>query len=184
MPSEERVALLKELLAANMSYVAIASHLGVTKNAVSGMVFRLGLSDATRRRAMYVQSGIARRKEGAQRRREHAQQRQREIRAEKARRQIERHDDKIMGRIKPVKFTPRKTRAPLLNIPFEALTSFDQCRYSASPEPPFLFCGQPTVDGGSWCEACREIVFAVKPPPQPRRNLHRIFGIRASAGAL
>lgn len=46
-----------------------------------------------------------------------------------------------------------------LNLPLLDLDK-DQCRYSPSADKPFLFCGQPVVDGESWCAHCIAVVFA------------------------
>lgn len=34
----------------------------------------------------------------------------------------------------------------------------NQCRYTYSKAPPYLFCGQPVVEKQSWCEHCSKIV--------------------------
>ena len=44
-----------------------------------------------------------------------------------------------------------------------------ECRFSYSANPPYLFCGQPTLKGLSWCPRCHSLVF--NNPVSTRRTI-------------
>jgi GcrA cell cycle regulator len=139
--TEERVATLTKLWADGLSCSLIASQLGgVTRNAVIGKVTRLGLparTTKTDRRAR----GTRHHSYGARLRR-------------------------VFDTVLP----PEELKAPdHLGLTFAQLhNNFSQCRYIHGDvkQGNATYCGQPTVEGTSWCACHRSLVWV---PPAQRK---------------
>jgi GcrA cell cycle regulator len=112
---------------------------GVTRNAVLGKIHRLGLADTAPDKKPHGRGGP------------------RLSREEMARRQAAR------ALVRKIAATPHIDAPPkpppptheFLNLTFDQL-SYGDCRFPIGDAPPYLYCGNPTVDGTSWCRQCFE----------------------------
>jgi GcrA cell cycle regulator len=136
------VETLIKLRAEGLSSSQIGAALGISRNAVIGKAARLGLPCAVSVTQYRPTSRRERRPQSLA------------------------HGDRRLTQVLskprlPVEPLPVVEPAPdhvFLNVGLLDLNR-DECRYSLSKEPPFLFCGQPT-ERGSYCGHCYRIVYA------------------------
>lgn len=143
----ERAAVAIKLWADGLSASQIANVLGgVTRNAICGFVHRNKLPKRAVRPPVHVS------------------------REERARRQIERHDARIMMRPAPSFKAPRRLRpspGKFLGVTLLDLTP-KQCRYPSGEDMPYLFCGQPQQYESSYCPSCHAIAYG-RPAATPEQ---------------
>lgn len=135
--TEPRIALLRKLHADGLSYSEIADEMGVTRNAVSGKIDRIGLGERRGARRRYVTKPRKPKKVSFR------------VKALLARA----NDPKVEGEpLEPA------TPAPptFLGLTLLELTE-NTCRYPRG-DGPFFFCGvQPVHPGSAYCAGCTKI---------------------------
>lgn len=151
--TDERIARLKQLYADGESYSVIADDLGVTRNAVSGKVDRLGLDPRPDRRRRFSQIGRTKPRKVSFR-----------VRALKARA----NDPGIE--------TATVSDAPAKFLGLTILEIEDgKCRYPHG-DGPFLFCAQPVQEGSAYCAGCHPLCYQKPTPPGDRHLQLRKMG--------
>jgi GcrA cell cycle regulator len=163
--TDERAAIATQLWGEGQSASQIACALGgLTRNAVCGFIHRNNLPKRGRPANKPQLS-----------------------REEKGRRQIERHDARVMGRPVPTfKVVRKKKRAPyvFLGITLADL-EYHHCRFPRGGNAPYLFCGQDRQRGSSYCDACHRIAYGRIPatPEQIERAAQARAGKRKTWSA-
>ncbi len=170
--TEERVDILKKLWAQGLSASQIANRLGgVTRNAVIGKVYRLGLSGRakpTRNKA----SQVRRSNNTRQKRRQTTRSRYDLQGATALKVTPLSHEPEPLPSREAGKLLPNPLENPALP-PGERVTLMmlkrDMCRWPIGDpcEEGFHFCGRPSLSGVSYCEFHARIAFQ---PFQSRRR--------------
>lgn len=176
--NDAQVDLLTRLFNDGLSATEIAGEMGCFahcrdggRSAVCGKLNRLGLMRGDRERARRMSAGG----KGVGRKNIQSSKLSRLALAPKSlvERVIERRKREATGAMEhpepvlhPEKFIARETPAEFLGIALLDLEPH-HCRYPRDPFP-YLFCGQPTVGGTSWCKHCLAIVSAPSRAPVER----------------
>lgn len=130
--TEEKIARLKELWLSGMQASKICKEMGaISRNAVIGMVGRLGIKRETRGENNF--DAINKERRIAEKKKE-----RRQLRAE------------VRKRVEPEEFLCDSALDLDCTVPLMEIES-DQCRYIAGNARDALMCGRPTVLGTSWC---------------------------------
>ncbi len=163
--------------------ISIAMACGFTRNAIIGRIFRLGLSDRSRRtqQAARQQSGRAdadRRLTQVVRmvaRKQHKpkpKETVRNVSVSTAQQQARTTVAVALGRAEPVftptQFTVRESSAVFLGLKLLDLGRND-CRFPRGGDDdgtPILFCGQRQQEGSSYCPDCSRIAFHQPSTPE------------------
>jgi GcrA cell cycle regulator len=153
--TEIRVSDLKRMWAEGLSATQIAGELGgLSRSAVLGKVHRLKISHTAPETKRALTANRRPRKPGwrpvqwntAMTREERLQQRR------------ERALLKLITQPQPLP-PPPVPRPDFLYLTFEQI-QYGDCRYPVGDGNPFVYCGNPTVKGSSWCLHCYRITHA------------------------
>lgn len=149
--TEERVELLKRLHGEKQRTAVIGNIMGLSRNAVLGKLYRLGLceKDQTRSYADRVATMKIRRTV-----------------ADNNRTGTGDIKTKVRQRAEQIEKAATEQQAPpvlpFLGIPFMDLEP-EHCRFPRGDDP-MLFCGQPKREDSSYCAGCHAIAYTGRPP--------------------
>jgi hypothetical protein len=137
-----KIEQAKTMWGAGDAYRDIAVAIGVSKNAVSGMIFRLGLSNKIKPKKPVLANMV------------------RDQRADRQRANRDRGLTQTINRDFPGIPLPKLKHPPaeFLAIPFLDLTP-NQCRYPRGEVAPYFFCGQRRRGESSYCATCHAVAY-------------------------
>jgi len=167
--TDEKVEELKRLNEANLTAAQVGAEMGITRNAVLGKLYRMGLCGNTNH--LTDEERALRKK----------------MKNERDARNTYFRRHSVKG--KNVQEPTIPTAAPIfegsLNIPFADLRDRrhdapNQCRYIADepPGPNYLACGNETPAGESYCAHCKQITLANYGNSPAERAQHIQMGVR------
>lgn len=174
--TDERIDLLRKLLADGRSCSQIAEQLdcGLSRNAVIGKIHRLGLSGGNNKRGptRLYRSGPASYEE--------KQRREAERLIRKMIAQRDRRQRKQDGSLPPLIIVEPPKPVEFLALTFGEIQR-DSCRYPRGEGADMRFCGQPKMQGFSYCPHCYAITHDKPNNTTPRGTNYAVVNLARAA---